>query len=275
MPFGTSTFNYFFFFIFIQTFNLYAVNINALVEALWLIQGNSLSTAEQILAAADIAGHETPSSTAVNGEPSYSTVKERERLPALCKSVTGTKKIDMFSFQQKVQILTSPAFCSWCTAPHVYPSFHCTDGRTGNACEAQSKVSAEQMHSPLVPSVCWEEHDEGRTQRGGRSADSALLTSCTSTGSRSVTGAGLCFPRLSTELSTFGNVNTFLWQNSEFKGSVSMVAVMIPSFLNLLPKPHKFHSAAQSARKEKACPGEGTHLQHRDRTCTASTAMAS
>lgn len=54
-----------------------------------------MTTAEQVQAAADFAGQETPSSTAVNGKFPHSAIKERERLPALCKAVTGTKKFDI------------------------------------------------------------------------------------------------------------------------------------------------------------------------------------
>lgn len=82
-----------------------------------------MTTAEQILAAADFAGQENPSSTAVNGEFPYSAIKGKTA-STVQSSSRDDKSTGYVLHAVENAILTSPALCPWCTAKCL-PTFSC------------------------------------------------------------------------------------------------------------------------------------------------------
>lgn len=160
-----------------------------------------MTTAEEVLAAADFAGQETPSSTAVNDEFPYRAIKERERLPV--QSSNGDqKKFDIFCIQQKAQTLTSAAFCSWSTALSVSPSPRLHRRQSLE----QLQIRGGLHRAGTLPGLAGPVLGVVGTASAKEQTDvltSALWTSCTGMGLRSATNAGPCFPILSTALPTF------------------------------------------------------------------------
>ena len=170
-----------------------------------------MTTAEQILAAADIAGQETPSSMAVNGEFPYSAIKEREILPALCKAVTGTKKILVLhpvesanSDFTSILLLVHSSECLP-TFPFALMAEPGAAGKHGER-SPQGRGTSHTGALPLLEGAWW----KGSPKEEAEVLTSALLTSCMGMGLCSMTSAGLRFSRISTALSTSPPVETHI-----------------------------------------------------------------